>query len=256
MILTIARPLRRFWLICLSMISSIGFCYLVVAQEAANLPPAPSTGTPEGTSSAGGTRSEPEIVQTCETSDQSLVYLLDSGIRDFTLDAYPVFWFYNPYTSGEIAYWEFALAEVQTEKTIYHTVVNSQERAGIMGIALPQQEIYALEQDKDYLWSLRVYCGQQDDKPSIVLEGWVHRLPLNPDLEQELATYPTSQDAYPVYIDNNIFYDALTSLARLRQQKPQNRKIIEDWDQFLTDLGWQELTRKPILNEVVYSSQE
>ena len=254
MVLTIVRSLQQFCLIGLSTISLSGVYGLGIAQEIAELPPAPSRGTPKGTSSAGGTRSEPDLNQGCNSSNQSLVYLLDSGIRDFTLAAYPVFWFYNPDTTEEIAYLEFTLAETQTAKTIYRAAVNPQERAGIMGITLPREEQYALELDKDYSWSLRVYCHQEQNEPNLVLEGWLRRLPLTSSLKKQLAASPTQQ--YAVYRENNILYDTLTNLAQLRQHQPNDPEIMQAWNQLLTDLGWQELAQKPIVEALLYSAED
>ena len=254
MVLTIWRSPRQFWLIFLSIVSSMGICYSVVAKEVADLPPAPNTGTPEGSSSAGGTRGEPKINRVCNFSNQSLVYLLDSGIRDFTIAAHPIFWFYRPHSAEQIDYLEFALAEVETTQTIYRTKVNLQERSGIMGIALPQEQQYALKPNNDYSWSLQIYCSQQDDKPDLVFEGWLRRLPITPSLEKDLAAFPAEH--YSVYLENNILYDALTNLAQLRQNKPNDPEIIQAWNQLLIDLGRKELISQPILEPFVYSARD
>ena len=254
MILSIWRSSRQFWLIFLSIISSLGMSYSVVAQEIANLPPAPNTGTPEGTSSAGGTRGEPKINQICNFSNQSLVYLLDSGIRDFTIVAHPIFWFYSPHTAGQIDRVEFTLAEVATTNTIYRTKVNLRERSGIIGLALPQEQQYALKTNKDYSWSLQVHCSQQDSKPDLVLQGWLRRLPITSQLQKDLAAFPARH--YSVYLKNNILYDALTNLVQLRQQKPDDPQIISAWSQLLKDLGREELISQPILEPFIYSAQD
>ncbi len=249
------RSLRQFWLIGLIIIiSKLSISYLGMAQARAELPPAPSRGTPEGTSSAGGTRSETDLNQGCTSSNQSLVYLLDSGIRDFTVAAYPVFWFYNPYTSGEVSYLEFALTETQTAKTIYRTAINSTEQAGIMSITLPQEEQYALERDKDYSWSLQVHCHQKKNEPDLVLSGWLRRLPLTPSLRTQLAEFPTQE--YSVYMEHNILYDALTNLAQRKKHQPNDPKIMAAWNYLLTDLGWQELAQKPIVEVLLYSVED
>ena len=254
MVLSIWRSPKQFWLIFLSIISSMGIGYMVVAQEVADLPPAPSTGTPEGTSSAGGTRGESHIKRMCNSNNQSLVYLLDSGIRDFTIAAHPIFWLYSSYTPGQIDYLEFTLAEVATTKTIYRTKVNLQERSGIMGIALPQEKQYALEPNKDYSWNLQVYCSQQDYKPDLIFKGWLRRLPITASLQKDLTAFPTRH--YSVYLENNILYDALTNLARLRKEKPNDPQITKAWNQLLRDLGREELIPQPILDPLVYSAQE
>ena len=254
MILTIWRSPRKFWLILLSTISLISISYSVVAQEVANLPPAPSTGTPDDSFSAGGTRSEPNSNQTCDSTNPSLVYLLDSGIRDFTVSAHPIFWFYSPYTVGQIGYLEFTLADVQTTKTIYRSKIDLREQSGIMGIALPQEQKYALEPNKDYSWNLQIYCSPTEDQPDIFFEGWLRRLPITYNLKQDLAAFPAQH--YSVYLENNILYDALTNLAQLRQTKPNNSEIMEAWNHLLTDLGKKDLIQQPILEAVIYSAQD
>lgn len=215
----------------------------VLAEEGGKLPKAPQRGTPEGSSKAGGTRTQPQLDRICSPNHQAIAYLLDNEIRDYTLATHPTFWFYIPQHNEQFTSAEFMVTESQTEKTIYRTKVELNQPEGIIGITLPQEEQYTLEPNQDYSWNLQINCRQQEKLSNMVLTGWVRRLPMTSSLENSLAA---SSKKYQVYMQNNIFYDALTNLIQLRQQNPTDREIEQDWIEFLGDLGKQNLSQKPL----------
>jgi Domain of Unknown Function (DUF928) len=228
-------------IVCILGLATILATETTTAKELAKLPKAPQRGTPDGSSTAGGSRTEPGLGNVCSQSNQSIAYLLDSNIRDYTSTPYPTFWFNIPRHAFKIANVEFALAESQTDKTIYRTKVKLEERTGIMGIALPQKEQYALKPDMDYTWHLQVDCQEAEQLSEVSLKGWVRRLSMNPDLTNELKS---SSQKYAIYAENNILYDALGELIRLRQQNPSDREISQAWTKFLADLGKQDLAQQ------------
>ena len=61
-----------------------------------------------------------------------------------------------------------------------------------------------------------------------VLEGWIHRLPLNADLQSQLAN-ASNEEKYRVYLQNNLLYDALDYLAQRRITEPNNSQLKVVW---------------------------
>ncbi len=236
----------KFFYTLVKLVSILGLVTILVtetatAKELAKLPKAPQRGTPDGSSTAGGSRTEPELGDVCSQNQQSIAYLLDNDIRDYTSTPYPTFWFNIPPHAKKIAKAEFALAESETNKTVYRTKVQLKEQAGIMGIALPTKEQYALKPDIDYSWRLQVECQQPGKSSEMLLKGWVRRLPINPNLASQLES---SSQKYAIYAQNNILYDALGELIQLRQQNPNNKEISRAWTEFLADLGKQDLAQQ------------
>jgi hypothetical protein len=228
-------------LVCILGLVTILATETATAKELAKLPKAPQRGTPDGSSTAGGSRTATEIGDVCSQNKQSIAYLLDSDIRDNTLTPYPTFWFNIPRHADQNEIAEFALAESQTNKTVYRTKVELQEQAGIIGVALPQKEQYALKADTDYSWRLQVDCQQPEKSGEVILKGWVRRLPMNPNLASELEA---SSQKYAIYAQNNILYDALGELIQLRQQNPNDKEIAKAWTEFLADLGKRDLAQQ------------
>ena len=232
---------QLFWLLGI-----IFFCspQPIMAAEVAELPKPPQRGTPEGSSTAGGSRTEPEAsLSGCQ--GDSIAYLLDSGIRDYTIAAYPSFWFYVPFGERKAIDAKFSLAESSTGKIVYQRGIDLQKPSGIIGVALPQEQQYALKPNQDYVWQLQINCAaansdnRADDHN---LKGWVRRLPINSQLESQLQN--SSNNKYDVYAEQNLLYDALSELIQLRQQKPNNEAINRAWIELLGDLGKPQLTRE------------
>ena len=207
------------------------------------LPAAPDTGAPEEDFSAGGTRDNRLRNNACGVDRQQIAYLLGNRNREFTLSAYPTFWFHIPPTMNNITQMKFAVTELETGKKIYERVIGKTKRSGIIGIDLPQENQYALSPEVNYTWSLKVDCAQTDREPEIALEGWITRLPLpsKSQLQNQLAA-ATEAEKHQVYLQHNLLYDALTQLAQHRIAKPNNIQIETAWNQLLATLGWQDLT--------------
>ena len=208
-----------------------------------SLPSSPDTGSPEEDFSAGGTRENHRFSKICGEKGQEIAYLLGNKNREFTSSAYPTFWFYIPNNLQKVAQMKFVLTEVATGKRIYDRILQVPEIAGAMGIAIPPEPEYALSLNVNYSWSLQVDCIESNDESVIALTGWLYRLSLNSDLQNQLAA-ASSEDKYKVYLQHNLLYDALDDLAQRRIAKPDNTQLETTWNQLLEELGWQDLTQK------------
>jgi hypothetical protein len=209
-------------------------------------PPAPDTGTIEGESAPGGTRIDKN--SKCKQTEKNLVSLLSVG--DLTISEYPTFWFYIPYNSEEISNLEFVLKKTSEPTIIYRTSVRLFERAGIIKISIPTQEKYALALQENYNWNFSVYCAtNQSDRPNIVLNGSLRRIPISTQLNAQLKT--ERSPVYRVYMDNYIYYDAITNLAASYLSDPNNKELINDWNKLLEVLGRKQLVGEPIVRSSV-----
>jgi len=207
------------------------------------LPSAPDTGTPEEDFSAGGTRDNRQLLTMCGENSQQITYLLGQHNRDFTLDTHPTFWFYIPSNVRKVANLEFILTEVATGRKIYDRAIAVPENDGLVGLSMPLDPEYALSTDTNYSWSLNVACNETNEDPALVLAGWVRRMPLKPDLQNQLAT-ASEQEKYQVYLQENLYYDALNNLVQLRMSEPNNPQLETAWNQILIKLGWHNLIKE------------
>jgi hypothetical protein len=208
------------------------------------IPPAPNTGTPNDTSDPGGTRTESDRIASCQGKQKSITSLTGNEIKELTVSNYPSFWFYVPYTADEIGYLEFVLEDSRAEKIVYQTRIHLSQEAGVMEVALPNQSQYALEQDKNYTWYLKGSCNSEAE-PDIALSGWIKRIPLESQLQEQLQS---GSQQYEVYLQNKILYDAVTVLAKQYQSQPESPQIKNAWIALLNRLGLMQIADKPIVD--------
>ena len=224
-------------------------------QTAENcLPSSPNTGTPEEDYSAGGTRENHQLVTVCGENSQQISFLLGKNNRDFTLHAYPIFWFYIPCTVRKVAHLEFRLTEVATGKKIYDRSIEISEKASLVGLPIPQDPRYALSPNLNYSWSLNVECTESNKNTAVKLEGWVSRLPLKPDLQNQLAA-STEEEKHKIYLQEDLYYDALNDLALRRIAEPNNPQLEIAWNQLLTELGWRHIAQHPTVEPYILDQQ-
>ena len=219
-----------------------------------SLPSPPDTGSPEEDFSAGGTRDNHHFTQVCGENGQKIAYLLGNKKREFTSSIYPTFWFYLPSNVNKIEQIKFVLKELETEKRIYTHAVREPEKFGIIGIAIPPEPQYALSPNVNYSWSLEIDCAESNDEPAIVLEGWLHRLLLKPDWQNQL-TAASGKDKYKVYLQQDLPYDALNDLAQRYLTAPNNTQLKTAWNQLLVKLGWQDLTQQSVVEPYILNTK-
>jgi hypothetical protein len=204
------------------------------------LPSAPDTGSPQEDFAAGGTRDNQPKNALCGVEKQQIAYLLGNDNREFTLSAYPTFWFYIPDTLKKVAQMKFVITELETGKKIYDRVIKDTKKSTIIGIKAPHEQRYALSPAINYSWSLQVDCAGREGDSEIALAGWLSRSALDNQLKPQLAA-ASEAEKYTVYLKHNLLYDALTEVVQNRIAEPNNIQIETAWNQLLTKLGWQDL---------------
>jgi hypothetical protein len=219
--------------------------------ENSELSPPPETGTPEDASSPGGSRTDSDRIAGCRGEKKFITSLIGNEIKELTVSKYPSFWFYVPYTFDEIDNLEFVLEDSQVKRIIYQTSIRLSEVAGIIEVALPHESQYSLEQDKNYIWYLKGHCSSNSqDEPDIALSGWVRRIPLDSQLQEQLET--SGSQKYEIYIQNTILYDAVTALAKQYQTNPESPQIKNAWINLLDLLGLEQLANEPFVNLTLF----
>ena len=156
-----------------------------------------------------------------------------------TVAKFPKFWVFLPSLSKDINTGEFVLQDKQG-KDIYRTKITLPQNSAFIGINLPFEPKYALEEGDKYHWYFRIFCGNSDKTSEYVhVDAWVQRVRQNPALVEQLEANKSQQ--YRVYKKNNILHDAVSNLAESRAASPNSSTLIQDWKQLLTSLGLQEL---------------
>jgi Domain of Unknown Function (DUF928) len=214
------------------------------------LPVAPDTGTPRGNSTPGTTRS-PEIF--CLTTPKPLTALVANNGKDYTLASHPNFWFYIPYHPTQIESLEFLLLDGEESQTIYKTTVKLTDNSGIIKISLPQEAKYALKVGQKYRWYFLLDCQQNPTlEPDLVIDGWIERILPTPELTAQLQL--DRHFTYLAYENNQIWFDAIDSLATAYFTTPERSELKAAWAKLWQNFHYQWLIPETLVETSNYSN--
>ena len=206
---------------------------LAIALSApATRPKAPKTGTPVGHSTPGTTRPE----AACPDTPKPLTAIFANRGKDYTVAKYPSFYFYIPYTSQQVSSIEFLILNETETKTIHHSLVELQDRPGIIKVQLPKDAKNALEVDRTYQWRFNLDC-QPDETiaPDLVLNGWIKRVTASSEITDELKS--AKSEEYAIYQQHDLWYDAIANIGDLYFTNPEDKEIGKVWQTTLQQLS-------------------
>ena len=183
----------------------------------------------------------------CPPVDVQLTALVPHGNLGSFIEPYPTLWFYVPYQASEVALAEFSLQDEQNND-VYRTNFSLPQTPGIISLNLAIAT--PLEINKTYQWYLKIYCTQQELSTPVFVRGWVKRVAIKPELEQQLKEVNTPRQRIALYAQNGIWYSTLTDLAQLRLTSPADTNFNQDWANLLRDVGLENLIQKPIAGQV------
>ena len=210
-------------------------------------PDPPDRGTPK---SAQGTGSRGDCLD--KASLPPLKSLVGKNHLKLTVSDRPTFWVYIPYTQAEAPYGEFSLQNGDNE--IYHTRFQLPAKPGIIGVKVPAT-VAPLEVGKHYRWYVDINCSatsSDDLSTPASLTGIVERVTLSANFAQELTTTSNPLDQIATYAKHGIWYDAVTELAQLRLEQPENSTLKQAWNGLLSDrhVNLAEISSEPILGNL------
>lgn len=158
-----------------------------------------------------------------------------------TANSHPSFWFYLPYTLTPKRSAEFMLQD-EAGKEIYQSVIaGAENKPGVVGFELPSTAP-SLEVGKRYRWFFTVYCGQE---ASVQVEGWVERVALDASVQRQLQQ-ATPQQKIALYRQAGFWQEAITTLAQLRRQNPDDPALKTEWTKLLQSVGLEKIAPEPI----------
>lgn len=96
-----------------------------------------------------------------------------------------------------------------------------------------------LNVDRQYRWYFDIDCSVSASSDYSAtpdsLTGIIERINLSDNVAQELNATPNPLNQVATYAKHGIWYDALTELAQLRLQQPENPDFKQAWDKLLRD---------------------
>jgi hypothetical protein len=159
--------------------------------------------------------------------------LLPTTNLGYTISTHPTLLIYVPDVKADTA--EFILEENQRDsasyRQIYSTKLSLKQTGGFVSVTLPP-DIPPLEVDRQYRWSFMVMCDADDFSGNPTVEGWIQRVEASPALRANLQQVPVTAHA-AIYAESGIWFEALSSLAKRRQDSPQDQALLQDWRDLL-----------------------
>lgn len=204
-------------------------------------PPPTDYGEPGRRSSAGSrncaatktqTKSLTALVPAYDAQGKSIVGGVTTALN-------PTFWFFVPFELSPKDSIEFVLKDA-ADNYVYKTkFLGRGDSSGIVNVSLPSDT--QLEANQSYSWHFLTYCNSSS--PSNFVSGFIKRV-TRPELGQQLAT-ATPREQVKLYAEAGLWYDALTNLAELYRQNPQDQSLRQDWGILMQDVQLEQLAGEP-----------
>lgn len=221
--------------------------FTTVAQTAPPSWPQPESGNPGGRV-RGGAKRDRCVLKFCPDLT-ALVPFTEKpnsviNVWGLTTEANPTFWVYTPYSKDSACTSEF---ELQDEKSnpIYTEPIALPAHSGVLSISLPANAP-SLEIGKQYRWFVNIQCDAQKQSPPFSVEGVIKRVNLKPEIAQQLKR-ATPLQQFTIYAQNGIWHNALSTLAKLRQQNPQDAALKAEWKNLLSSIRLDDVAEEPIV---------
>jgi len=197
-------------------------------------PKRPPRGTPTPGGTLGGSLQCPQTPKLPNLLIPDVVLGSFSEGQGSTTSLYPTFWVYIPYTSNDIKSVKFSLLKETGYSQYPEAEIRLSNVPGVVGITLPPQEKYALEEGKFYKWNLNIYCSSKKDAQPKSMDGWVQRVGKTSGVERSQA----------------IWYDAVTNLAKLRL-KNDNATLKAEWEKLMSAAVKQKIAEEKLIEIIV-----
>lgn len=200
-------------------------------EKANAIEPPPDRGTPQDRSGATITRPPKCLRQEVPGNLSALV--MNNG-NDYTLSVSPTLWIYVPFSKDSISSIDLTIYDETERKTLYTQPFRSPQTPGYIPIPLSPSGKNILKVSQTYRWYVQVKCKASEGSGGAKIKGWIQRKAITPALKQQLGV--PKQQQYKIYQQNQIWYDAIDSLARAYFSDRNNPELKKAWTDLLKKL--------------------
>jgi len=160
-----------------------------------------------------------------------------------TLEDFPTLWFYLPQLSQSNLSAELVLLD-ERRQFLHKQVIPLTDFAGIASFRLN----YALEPGKQYQWIFSVAINPESPSENPTVQGFIERTELKATRTSQQESVTASRDLVLFQIENQLWHEALATLAQLRHQNPEDTDIAADWGDLLGSIGLSAIADVPLLD--------
>ncbi|MEH2257380.1 DUF928 domain-containing protein [Nostoc sp.] len=212
-------------------------------------PPIPDSPPPGGRVRGGAKRGGPSGCPPPKIDLTALVPFIQEAnsvinVWAQTTVEHPSWFFYVPYTKDSPYTVEFVLQDPDANE-VYKKAIALSDKPGVIRVSLPSTAP-GLAVDKQYRWFFTINCDKQQNAPPTFVEGVIKRVNLSQATVKEIETAEPLK-RYAIYAQNGIWYEALTTLAELRQKNPQDPALKSEWQNLLSSIRLNDVAEEPIL---------
>lgn len=172
-------------------------------------------------------------------------------VMGLTVAEYPILLFYVPQNSAQKL--ELALVDTTNYNT-YEVLFDNPRTPGIVSVSLSAlkdsegKSLPPLEFGKNYQWYFSIVCDSENRDKNEVVEGFVQRVEPEPTLNSELEN-AAPRDRVSIYVVNDIWYDSLATLYKLRQSNPNDSSLADEWANLLGAIELDSIAREPLVQQ-------
>lgn len=242
--LTVPNDRRLFGSLVIALILGAGLSVTVsfqaLAETVVQFQP-PQGGAPDGTR-GGASRGDTVCVQNPSGQDQLLRALTPTDSNyGLTLAERPQFFAYVPATMAQKAL--FVLKD-DRGNTLHQQVITIAGNGRIMPIKLAEQ-LPALEVGRTYEWGIAILCHGKLQIDSPFTSAWIQRISPPAEVLPYIEQPPSLQKVIALG-QYGIWYDMLSTLAQLQQQRQNVAIASSTWRQLLQSVGLREISTVPL----------
>lgn len=204
-------------------------------------------------------RREPCGGRGCEFSlpKTPLTALIPVTNLGLTIATNPTFFFYIPKTSAKEL--RFVLLDEEKGNQVYKATFTPPNTSGIVSINLPiDKSLPQLEVGKDYHWYFQINCSAkqlEQDIGDIYVDGWVQQVEPSLTLTSQLEQ-ASPREQVELYLNNHLWYDALTTLAKQRRSDPDDLVVANEWKALLQSEKLDEIAQEPLVQPLAFQKQQ
>ncbi len=170
---------------------------------------------------------ESTSAQACTQDPKAkLTALVPEGNNGLTTAAYPTFYWVIPENRAQSARFQlYSGTTVANGQPLYETTLVVNPAGGLTSFSLPTTgAVPPLTVGQDYRWEVTYRCATTEFRTV----NWIRRVNPSPNLAQQLVQ-AQGRSRYQLYAEAGFWYDALATLVALRQAKPQEATLAQDW---------------------------
>lgn len=133
---------------------------------------------------------------------------------------------------------EFVLRD-QQDKLICESNFTTDKKEELLIFSLAEvNNCPALKKAENYRWYLSIINNPLDRAHDSVVEGWFRQTTINSTLAASLEELNPLEKA-KIYQEHELWYEAIATLAELKQMKPNEPTIAQQWHKLMEALGFE-----------------